>query len=188
MKISYNPNDLNSLTIAAIKYSKDRSAELSVTDKTVKQTPQAFMESNYPKEKIPLVVHVLSTPKDDRYKYLKAYILIKMSELNTTSIFQWMRFFQNDLAFIGDRITVGGYYSEALDWAIAHVPVSKPVMVVKPKPVSKPKPAVKKEVKITLKKDNPLLLKSVKELRELGKKKKLKGAHNMTKRELIKML
>lgn len=156
MKISYNPNDLNSLVIAAIKYSKDRSAELVITDKNTKQTPKEFMEKNYPKEVVSMPVFVLSSPNDDRYESMAAFVRVQMSILSPQSIFIWMRFFANETKFIGERMLIGSHYVEAFKYMAKSIQVvGKPVKIkaVKKAPVKK---AVKKTVKKVAKKPNPL--------------------------------
>lgn len=152
MKISYNPNDVNSLTIAAIKFAKNPTATLAVVDAKVNQTPKEFMEKNYPGERVPLVVHILSTPNDDRHEALSAAVKIRLSKLDNSLIFAWKNLFDNDLTDVNRLIEAGANHVEALKWAASSF--KKPKPTAKKKEVKKvaKKPAVKKPAKKVAKK------------------------------------
>jgi hypothetical protein len=153
MKISYNPYDVNSLTIGAIKFAKNPTATLAVVDTKVNQTPKEFMEKNYPGERVPLVVHILSTPNDDRHKALCAAVKIRLSKLDNSLIFAWKNLFDNDLTDVTRLIEAGANHVEAIDWIATSLQKSFKKPVAKKKPVKKPvkkvvkKPVVKKPAK-----------------------------------------
>jgi len=184
MKISYNPSDINSLVIAAIKFSKDRTATLEKTDKTVKQTPLEFMQKNYPKEQPSLAVYVLSSPQDDRHAHLKAYVQVQMSELTSHSVFIWMRFFANETKFVAERMVIGSHYAVAFEHLAKLIKFTNKPVPIKP---AKKAPA-KKATKKSAPKANPLAKKTVAELRKMAQKKKIKGYGSMNKAALLKAL
>lgn len=155
MKISYNPYDVNSLTIAAIKFAKNPTATLAVVDAKVNQTPKAFMEKNYPGERVPLVVHILSTSNDDRHEALSAAVKIRLSKLDNSLIFAWKNLFDNDLTDVNRLIEAGANHAEAIKWLGSSIKIAfnnpgkivvkkKTVKKVVKKPVAKKKATKKK--------------------------------------------
>lgn len=188
MKLKYNPNDINSLTIAAIEYHRDRTLELVKVSTNTKKTPLEYFQEKYPKETVPMIVHVLSIKNDDRHASLATYVKVNLSDITPNSIFAWARLFQNDFKHIGELMQIGNHYNKALEWKAAQ---DKPAPAPKPAPAKKAvakKPAVKKAPSKVSKKSVDLKKLGVVELRKMAQKKGIKGYASMRKAELISKL